>query len=234
MMKAASGILVGIVLLAAGAVGGCTSHIVPLKPLEKTDVWVPDAVATQPASSQTAPTTAAATQPGHMVTRMLDPNQTTRFVYNASYDNIWKQAAEILAKMGFEIDRQDYRLGEITTLVLPSTQIVEFWKPQQVNALDAMENTLNNQRRWVRLSIMTVDGKPNYYEIAVRVLVEREANPKEAIGGPIFGEGSGFGRDVRTLRSDYASANVEKSQWVTIGHDPDMEKKILDAVFGRI
>jgi len=249
-MKVAVGILSGVVLLAAGVVGGCTSHIVPLRPLEKVEVWVPDNAASAPATAapstaptastttapaETAPATAeATTQPGHMVTRMVDPNQTTRLVYNASYDNVWKQAAGIITKMGFAIDRQDYRLGEITTRVLPSTQIVEFWKPQQVNANDALENTLNNQRRWVRLTILTVEGKPDFYEIAVRVLVDRETNPSEAIGGPVFAEGSGFGRNVNTLRSDYAPPKAEKDTWVTLGHDPDMEKKILDALFERI
>jgi hypothetical protein len=243
MMKASRGILVCTVLLAAGAVGACTSHIVPLRPLEQAEVWVPDNPTTSPsaaAATSMAPAvtdpaaTEATTQPGHLVTRMVDPNQTTRFVYNASYDNVWKQASALLTTMGFEIDRQDYRLGAITTLVLPSTQIVEFWKPQQVNPLDSMENTLNNQRRWVRLAISAVEDKPNFYEIAVRVLVERETNPSEAIGGPIFAEGSGFGRDVHTLRSDYTPTNVEKGKWVTLGHDPDMEKKILDALFERI
>jgi hypothetical protein len=190
------------------------------------------------AATATSPTTVAATepatQPGRMVARVVDLNQTTRFVYNASYDNVWKQANQILTKMGFAIDRQDYRMGEISTLVLPSSQIVEFWTPQQVDAVDSLENTINNQRRWVRVTVTTVEGKPEYYEIGVRVLVERETNPSEAIGGPIFAEGSGFGRNVHTLRSDYSPASKEKGAWVTIGHDPDMERKILDALFGRI
>jgi len=169
-----------------------------------------------------------------MVAKTVDPNQTSRFVYNASYDNVWKQAADVLAKAGFTLDRQDYRLGALTTLPLPSTQIVEFWKPQQVNAVDSLENTVNNQRRSARLTITTVEGKPQFYEIAVQVLVERETNPDEAIAGPVFVEGSGFGRNAITLRSDYAAPKDVPGIWITMGHDPDMERKLLDVLFGRI
>jgi hypothetical protein len=233
-----------VALIFGGAGAGCTSHIVALRPAQQVEVWVPDvsaatapetaAAATTAATTNSSPATAPATQPGHMVVKTVDPNQTARFVYNASYDNVWKQALEVLTKAGFAIDRQDYRLGAITTLALPSTQIVEFWKPQQVNALDSLENTVNSQRRTVRLTLTTVEGKPQFYEIALRVLVERETNPGETIAGPLFVEGSGFGRNAVTLQSDYAVTKVEPGIWVTIGHDPDMEQKLLDVLFGRI
>jgi len=243
MMKRLSAIVTLILLAGAVGGGGCTSHIVPLRPMQKVEVWVPDAPpqtapAATAATTTTQPTATLAvpadTQPGHMVATTVDPNQSSRFVYNAGYDNIWKQALDILTQTGFAIDRQDYRLGAITTLALPSTQIVEFWKPQQADAVDSMENTINNQRRMVRLTISKVEGKPQFYEIAVQVLVERETNPGEALGGPVFVEGSGFGRNAVTLRSDYAAPKDEAGIWVTMGHDPDLERKLLDALFKRI
>ena len=210
-----------------GVIGGCQSHLVPLRPVEKVEVWVPD-------NPSATATTGAATQPGHREVRTVDPNQTTRFVYKASYDNVWNQAQNVLTRMGFAVDRNDYRLGEITTLELPGAQIVEPWKPQTVDAVDSLENTLHNQRRWARLTIVPVEGKPEYLQIAVRVLVERETNPSERIGGPVFVEGSGFGRNAVTLRSDYAPPKDVPGVWYTVGRDPDMEKKVLDALFGRI
>jgi len=246
MMKRFAAIVTLIFLGGAVGGGGCASHIVPLRPVQKAEVWVPDAApqtgpaataaatAPAPAASTGAAATEPATQPGHLVVKSVDPNQSSRFIYNAGYDNVWKQALGILTQTGFAIDRQDYRLGAITTLALPSTQIVEFWKPQQVNAVDSMENTVNNQRRMVRLTIAPVEGKPEFYEIAIQVLVERETNPGEAIGGPVFVEGSGFGRNAVTLRSDYAAPKDEPGLWTTVGHDPDMERTLLDALFKRI
>ncbi|HEY4329363.1 MAG TPA: hypothetical protein VGN88_06485 [Phycisphaerae bacterium] len=251
--------LVVAMIAAAGVLNACASHLVPIRPIRQVDEWVPDAAATSTAPateaatapatattaavSETAPATTAAatetaatatTQPGHMVSRMVDPNQTTKFIYDAGYDNVWQQATLLLSKTGFALDRQDYRLGVLTTLPLPSSQFIEFWKPQQTNIVNAMENTVNDQRRRVRISISKVEGKPEFYEIAVQVLVERETNPSEVIGGPVFVEGSGFGRNAITLRSDYAAPKDEPGDWVPVGRDPDLERKLLDQLFKRI
>jgi hypothetical protein len=228
-------------ILVAALFAGCTSHLVPLRPVQRVETWVEDTPATQPAEASTAPATTQAadatqptTRPGHMAVKLVDPNETTRFIYDASYDNIWKQGISILNDAGFVIDRQDYRLGVLTTKPLPSAQFIEFWKPQHASVTNAMENTVNNQRRSIRLSISKVEGKPEFYEIGIQVLVERESNPSEQIGGPIFVEGSGFGRNSVTLRSDYATPVVEEGRWSIVGHDPDTEAKLLDALFKRI
>jgi hypothetical protein len=158
--------------------------------------------------------------PGRKVVKIIDPNQTARFVYKASYDNVWKQAMQLIARTGFTLDRRDYRLGVITTQALPSAQVIEPWKRQHAGFTNAMENTLHNQRRLLRLTISEVPGKPDFYQIAIQVLVERETNPSEVIGGPIFVEGSGFGRNALSLRSDYADPMGQPSRWVPLGHDP--------------
>jgi hypothetical protein len=233
---------IALILIAAA---GCTSHIVPLRPVERVEEWVADDVpatlaATETASAtETAPATAAtaeapATRPGRMVVRIIDPNETSRFIYKASYDNIWRQANGILTAAGFALDLEDYRRGEITSHPLPSAQIVEFWKPQHVDITDSLENTVNNQRRTLRLRISKVEGKPDFYQIGIQVLVERETNPTENIGGPLFVEGSGFGRNALSLRSDYAEPNSEPGRWVRIGHDPTLERKLMDELFNRI
>ncbi len=267
--------LIALTISALGAtfLAGCESNILPLQPLQRTEVWVPDApvaastqAATEPTtapttqtadatpSATTAPTTQLAstapttqtasteaatqptTQPGHLVVRIIDPNETTRFVYHGDYDNIWKQAMDLLTKTGFEVDRTDYRLGILTTHTLPSAQIVEPWKPQQTNPKNAMENTMHDQVREVRVTISHIPNKPDFYEIGIQVRVSRQTNPAETIGGPIFVEGSGFGRNATVLRSDYAPTTDkdDPSRWVVIGHDPDLEKKLMDELFKRI
>jgi hypothetical protein len=223
-----------LLLTAALLAVGCTSHIVPLRPIQREEVWIPDTPATTAAATEASPATTAATQPGHMVTRVTDPNETSKFIYKGTYDNIWRQAAAIVTAAGFSLDRQDYRLGVMTSFALPSAQVVEFWKPQHVNLTDSLENTVNNQRRSVRVTISRVEGKPDFYQIGIQVLVERETNPREDIGGPVFVQGSGFGRNSVTLRSDYAEPNVEGGRWVAIGHDPDMERRMIEALFNRI
>jgi hypothetical protein len=260
-MKILTSIVAGAVCVGAGLVVGCQSSLVPLRPVERVETWEPLVVTTasaggmealttmgagtQGAASQVAAsgpasgpatqaTTGPATQGMRKVVKIVDPNQTARFVYKANYDRIWQEAMQILAQTGFALDRKDYRLGVLTTKALPSSQILEFWKPQQTDANTAMENTVNSQRRTVRVTVAKVPGKPEFYEIGIQVLVERETNPSEKLGGPIFTEGSGFGRSELSLSSDYAPPKPEPAIWVPVGHDPKLEKKLLDQLFDKI
>ena len=192
--------------------------------------------ASQPATqlASTEPATQPTTRPGKMIVKIIDPNQTIRYVYHASYDRTWQEAMTLLNKTGFTLDRKDYRLGVLTTQALPSAQIVEPWKRQHAGFTNAMENTLNCQRRRVRLTVSAVLNKPEFYEIAVQVLVERQTNPTETLTAPAFVQGSGFGRSYESLRTDYGADDTEKSIWVLLGHDPKLEKKLLDQLFEKI
>ncbi len=196
---------------------------------------------TQSASTQPShPTTVATTRPSHhgehLVVKVIDPNQTSRYIYHASYDNIWQQATKLLVDNGFSLDRKDYRLGILTTQPLPSAQWVEFWKPQQTTFKNALENTVNMQQRSVRISISPVPDKPEFYEIAIQVLVERQNNPIVSLGGPVFVEGSGFGKSQVSLRSDYAPVVTKDigPTWYLIGHDQQLEHKLLSELFKHI
>jgi len=242
------------------------THAPSARPTTRPTIIHPvNASASQPATTQLAVTTQSAptTQeaelrsqdtlppnlpPGHKIVKIIDPNQTSRFVYDATYDNIWQQSLLLVAKLGFAIDRHDYRLGTITTFSLPSAQVVEFWKPSHSGFTNALENTVNSQRRYLRLTISNVQNKPKFYDIAVQVLVERETNTTETLAGPLFIEGSGFGRNTISLRSDYAdptsTVNLKKAtqeerdaiapRWLILGHDTILEQKIIEQLFDRI
>jgi hypothetical protein len=168
------------------------------------------------------------------VTKEVDPNQTAKFVYDADYDLVWQQATSLLTTMGFRLDRQDYRLGVLTTLPLHSPQIIEVWRRDRTGVMHALENTVNSQRHTIRLTIALVPGKPKFYEIAVQALVERQTNPTEALGGPIFATGSGFGQGVVTLRSDYLDSDKVYGVWNVQGRDPVLEKEIIAELFKHI
>ncbi len=193
--------------------------------------------ATQPAATQpiTLATTAPTTSPArHKIVKTIDPNQTTRFVYEATYDHIWQRGQALLTTMGFRIDRRDYRLGVMSTVPLINPEIAEPWRRDQTGFWHALENTVNNQRHTIRITISAVPDKPEFYEIAVQAMVERQSNPSEVLGGPIFAEGSGFGRNPVTLRSDYTGNDKTGDYWTIIGRDPAIEKKILEELFKKI
>ena len=167
--------------------------------------------------------------------KVIDPNQTARYIYRASYDNIWQQARKLLNDTGFLLD-QEILFGRSPDSQLASSQFVEFWKPQQTTFKNALENSINMQQRTVRISISKVPEKPDFYEIAIEVLVERQNNPIETIGGPVFVEGSGFGKAQVSLNSDYAPAEVKGigPGWYVLGHDQQLEHKLLSELFKHI
>jgi hypothetical protein len=194
--------------------------------------------ATQPTTAPTtrlASTKPAATRPGHTVTTVTDPNETARYIYKADYDYLWKQSLATLTQAGFLFDRLDYRLGVMTTKPLPSAQFIEFWKPEHTTFKNALENAVNNQRRIVRITIALDPDKPDFYRIAVQVGVERQTNPGEDISGPLFVEGSAYGRSSLSVRSDYIPVHdADNAAWVLVGRDPNLEHKLLNALFKRI
>ena len=140
----------------------------------------------------------------------------------------------LLVNEGYRLDRQDYRGGVLTTIARPAAHMMEVWRSDWVDAKHAAENTINTQRRTVRITIKPVEGKPDYYEIAAQVLVEREDNPSEVLLAPVFVEGSGFGRNGLTMQSDILSGAPDPARWRVEGHDIPAEKKVLDLLFKRI
>jgi hypothetical protein len=188
----------------------------------------PDTQPETPAAS--APAGTSATAPAVA----SNPNETVRLVYRPSYDQAFAAAEKLLTDMGFRIDRKDYRLGTISTLPRIAPQAVELWRLDQSSVAAALESTINHQRESVTISIRRVVGRPEFYAVGVQVLVERQSNPSEMIIGPVFPQGSGFGSYPLTLRSDYAEPGQSGPEWYLLGHEPSLEKKILDKLLQRI
>ena len=193
--------------------------------------------ATEPSTQIATTSTAPATQPTVRVTKVkiVDPNQTARYVYAATYDHIWEESMALLVREGYRIDRQDYREGVLTTIARPAAHILEAWRDDWVGGKHAAENTVNTQRRTVRITIAPVEGKPDFYEVAAQVLVERQDNPSETINAPIFVEGSAFGRNAVTVQSDFLDSTfLPPGNWRIEGHDLSAEKQVLDRLFKKI
>ena len=96
-----------------------------------------------------------------------------------------------------------------------------------------MEDTINTQRCTLTLVVAPVPGHEGFYQVTVQALVERESNPTESIAAPAFG-GSAFGREPLSMHSDYQGPKKEYSAWAVLGHDPTLEKKVLDELFKKI
>lgn len=241
--------MIGIIVL-AGLLAGChtQSTIVPLKEIPAaatepaTEVAATESASTQTAGTQPATQSAATdeavrqstTQPAPL-SRVVDPNQTVQSIYGGNYDVMWREAKILLDKLGFRLDRQDYRQGVITTLPLETPNVAEFWAPDRESFKSSLESTLNYYRRTVRLTIEPYNNRQSY-RIAVQVLVERETNPTEQIGGPVHAGAGAFARQESGLRSDFvAGSRAElKPIWYVVGREPGFEKFILKKLLKKI
>jgi len=257
-------LLIALLLPVFAFLTGCASTIEPLRAPREVEYWVTppaEGAATAPATApatQVATTDPAATRPGMIhKTRMVDSNETVRYLYHGNYDHIWQQSMELLTHTGFRLDRQDYRLGTMTTLPLHQPEFFEAWRRDSTGLKHALEASVNDQRHSVRITITPVEDKPEFYAIAIQVLVERQVNPNEVIGGLLFTTGSAFGATPVILRSDYAESQTihrggattkpaatqpstteptrsAADPWAKIGHDVALEKKLLDQLFEKI
>jgi hypothetical protein len=78
----------------------------------------------------------------------------------SEYDAVFAATKQALHEQGFKLDRVDYRFGTITSKPLTSPTIMEPWHDMNTTFSQAVESTINNQRRYV---IVTLEG---YYKQA--------------------------------------------------------------------
>lgn len=71
----------------------------------------------------------------------------------SEYARLFRAADEVLRKHGFAIERRDYRFGVVTTRGLAAPTLLEPWHDSNSTAGQAVESTINGQRRLVTISI---------------------------------------------------------------------------------
>lgn len=236
-------------ILLAGVLGGCTSSTIV--PLQEIPVAATLPASTEPASTAPASTQTAGTQPDSenavadairqsttqptTLPDVADPNQTTQSIYGGNYEIMWRESMLLLNRLGFRLDRQDYRQGVLTTLPQETPNVAEFWASDRGSFKSSLEGTVNYYRRTVRL---TIEPRNNYesYHISVQVLVERRTNPTEEIGGPVHAGAGAFTRQESGLRSDFVSGSREELQtrWYVVGREPGYENFILKRLMKKI
>lgn len=72
---------------------------------------------------------------------------------SAEYNAIFLATKDALRQHGFKLDRVDYRFGTITTKPLTSPTMLEPWHGGNTTAEQAAESTVNNQRRYVTVTL---------------------------------------------------------------------------------
>jgi len=221
-------------LAAAFILAGCQSSIEPLEPAAIGPPWalpVTQVPGEAPVVATTAPTTGPASAASNSSNWWVNPdNSIVQSIAPETYDHIWKQSLSLFEDMGYHVNWQDYRLGVITTDPRIGPEILEFFRPDATDAESLMDSTLNTYRRSIRLTI-TPGTKAESWQVSVEVLVEKRVNP---LGGPsnaTHTASAHFGASALPLENGYAPGQVNTQYWITAGHDPKLEKKIMDELF---
>ncbi len=163
-----------------------------------------------------------------------------------AYGRTYEAARRVLRDHGFELDRQDYRFGRITTRPLGSPTIVEIWHGSNSTAAQAAASTINDQRRLVTvmldpapkpsdLSAETVEQftqtEPAAYLLRVEVTIERHQHPQQRLSGST--KPNRLINRLSTVPTELKRRGIEGEYWLPISRDPYLEHRLLTAIVRR-
>lgn len=180
----------------------------------------------------------AATQP----VTMIDPSTTqpsyflgqpaVASVKSLEFQPLWNACEDTARSYLFQLDRQDFRSGLITTRPMVSEQLLEPWRKDTGTAHGVVVNSIATIRRTVRFEFTQSDGA---YVVTPKVLVERQTilerritsavNYRQVFSGPAS-------PDSRTAVE--AEADVPSRYWTPVARDTQMEKQIASEVRRRL
>lgn len=169
------------------------------------------------------------------------------------YGRMYQSAIQVLREEGYGIDRQDYRFGVVSTKPLASPTILEPWKRGNTTSGQAMESTINTQRRVVTVSLEPAEARvePHGDELSsLRELAQRQARamqgeylmrveavieqlqiPTRHLSGSTQGRRM-FGH-YRGVPAEWDERGISALYWVAVGRDPHLEDRLLKQIVRR-
>lgn len=149
------------------------------------------------------------------------------------YARMMQAAADVLVNEGFVLDRQDYRLGVVSTKPVHSPTLVEPWRSDLTTGYQKLESTVNHQRRVVTVSLEAVERDPNVslkaepraYMLRVEAMIEQEQSPQREMTGSTSG-----GLILGTLKSNPYEMQVRGIPgiyWQPVGRDSYLEQRLI-------
>ncbi len=165
----------------------------------------------------------------------------------AEYHRMFDASVDVLRNHKFIVDRKDRRFGIVTSRPQVASSILEPWQTDNSTPIDYAENTINYQRRTVRVELRPVTAQPAApqpnsaapapstppvadspaeFELAVTVTVDRLYHPPIQLYTSAL-QTFNF-RHQRTRYRDVTSEyGVDSSYWQPVGRDEELEKRLL-------
>ena len=154
----------------------------------------------------------------------------------ADFQRAWEACRAELRGRLFRVDREEYRLGLMSSEPMTSKQGFEPWRSDAVTAHDVDESTLATIRRTVRFEVAKTDG--GGYRVVPKVLVERFASAErrltaisqyhQAFSGP-----RAFA-DTADQSGTGLAENAPGEYWYALHRDPELERDLATSIAGRL
>lgn len=138
-------------------------------------------------------------------------------------------AKDVLAKMGFDIEKFDTDSGYIRTRPLSGAQAFEFWRSDNVGSFNGAEANIQSIRRTAELNVTERRGQVC---AACAVKTERLGAPGLGTGGGQAALSSEAGRAIRGMKLD--TGQKKDMVWITLGRDRQLETEIVRKIKSKI
>jgi len=138
-----------------------------------------------------------------------------------------QDAETVLLKMHFDIEKNDLEARYIRTRPLSGAQFFEFWRKDNASAFARGQSNLHSIRRIVEL-----DFSPENTTTCIqcRVNVSRLSIPERPIQGFSYMGGLYTDSHTREQTLDVGTERTEGIEWLDIGPDHDLERKIIKRI----
>jgi len=170
------------------------------------------------------------------------------------YPRMFQAAIDVMRDEGFIVDRQDYRFGRITSKPLTAPTIMEPWRRSANTAKQAIDSTINDQRRVVVVMLEPVDKSnpaslgadvstleqavqsealagQGDYDVRVEVIIEQIQTPTRFLTGSTRGN-SIYGH-LRSVPAELDERGIGEVYWIPVGRDPYLEERLLRQIVRR-
>ncbi len=144
-----------------------------------------------------------------------------------SMDQVFSAAERTLTRMQFAIEKSDVRAGQIITFPLRGAQFFEFWRADNAGLSGTAEASLHSLQR---IAEVRMEAEGSQVCVNCRVLVRRLSVPDQPLEGRSRAGGYVTDSDGRGQSLQMRGQVLAQAEWVYLGTDPRLEKKILRSI----
>lgn len=147
------------------------------------------------------------------------------------YDTLYAACEHVTRQRRFEIDREDYRSGLLTTSPLISQQVWEVWRNDVGDAEQLTASSLATYRRTVR---WIIDRQGEAYVATPKVVVERFSGDRRRVTTAVHYTSVLNAAEAQTRLASSKLAQVPTTRWYATGRDEALEGELARDVQSQL